>query len=147
MWHELLPQATCKLPVSPFKCLSVFLLHTCKYAGMEIWTIKIESSFYSLFYLKTAHGAHAPTEQFIYENAYLKVWQYHQMLRCPGVISTLPSVLNAMSTFSFPTLKKSKREIAMHRPLLLITLHPVLYMRAMQITFFLLLHFKSLQRF
>lgn len=90
MWHELPLQATSKLPVSSFKCLSVFSFEHVqegrdRYLNNQNWKL---ISFTFLF--KTAHSAHAPTEQFIYKNAYLKVWQYQQMLRHPGVISSHP---------------------------------------------------------
>lgn len=57
------------------------------------------------------------------------------MLRHRGAISTLPLALNATPTFPLSKLKKSSHEKAMYQPILLITLHLELYIRAMQIGF------------
>lgn len=47
----------------------------------------------------------------------------------------------------FPKVKKSRHDKAIHQPILLIILHLELYIRAMQMRFFLVLYFKLLQWF
>lgn len=65
----------------------------------------------------------------------------------PRAKSTFPSAQNATSVFPFPKVKKSRHDKAMHQPILLIILHLELYIRAMQMRFFLVLYFKLLQWF
>lgn len=88
--------------------------------------------------------AYTPKEHFIYVNI-LEFDGINKFHAC--ATSTFPSTLNATSTIPFPELKKSRHEKAIYQPILLITLYLELYMRAMQIRFFLVLYFKSLQQF